>query len=311
MALFAAQVLTAAGGQRAERHALIDFDVVSDFGCLADDDARAVVDKEILADRRARVDVDTRQAVGVLCHDARNQRHAEQKQLVRNTRCQDREKPGIGADDFVLVVRRGVAVIRRLDIRFDVLPDLRDPVEERKGDFLGRPDDRRVVHSLILGRVFQHDSGLLFEVVDDILQQDRDIVPHGVGAVIAVAVITGINDDLELFENVDDDALVGIFKHLDFVYRSSLSVVVRQLFHEIIDLILNVVSHPPHLFLIFPIYLLGIYYHMVHQLSIGIWSRQNCTLYFFGICVFIPVQFSVTMRVSSGKEPKRDENHFQ
>jgi hypothetical protein len=44
----------------AERHALIDGDVVADLGGLADD-GEAMVDEEVAADLRARMNVDRRQ----------------------------------------------------------------------------------------------------------------------------------------------------------------------------------------------------------------------------------------------------------
>ena len=125
VALFAAQVLTASGRERAERHSLIDLDVVADHGCFTDHDARAVVDEKIFSDCRTRVDVDSRQAVGMLRHDARDQRHAEQKQLVGDARGENRVQARIGADDFVLVIGGGVAVIECLNICLDILADLR------------------------------------------------------------------------------------------------------------------------------------------------------------------------------------------
>ena len=54
--------VTVARTERAERHALIELDVVADDRRLADDDAGAVVDEEVFADLGAGVDVDTGRA---------------------------------------------------------------------------------------------------------------------------------------------------------------------------------------------------------------------------------------------------------
>ena len=195
VAFFAAQVLTAAGGERAERHALIDLDVVADHGRFTDNDARAVVNEEVLTDRRARVDVDTGQAVGVLRHDARYQRNAEQKQLVGDSRGKDCVQARIGANDLVLVIGGGVAFIERLNFGFDVFAYLRYFIKEVKGDPLGHLRDRFLIRVAVLGRVFQHDRRLLDEVVDDILYQNGNVIFDRIGAVVAVAVIARVDYD--------------------------------------------------------------------------------------------------------------------
>ena len=52
------QQLTAAGGKRSQRDALIDLRVLADLRGLADHDARAVVDEEVFSQLRAGMDVD-------------------------------------------------------------------------------------------------------------------------------------------------------------------------------------------------------------------------------------------------------------
>ena len=67
MALLPAdQIAVAVGGEaeRPERHALIELDAVADLARLADHDARAVVDEEVLADLRAGMDVDPGARIG-------------------------------------------------------------------------------------------------------------------------------------------------------------------------------------------------------------------------------------------------------
>ena len=235
MALGVLQLLTASGGERAQRHALIDLHVVADHGRFTNDDAGAVVDEEILADRGTRMDIDARDAVGVFGHDARDQRNAELKQLMRDTAGKDGIQSRIGTDDLVLVVRRGIAVIGRLDIGFDILPDPRDRFEKRKGDPLCRLSDRITVGVFINGRVPQDDRGLLDQVVDDVLQQDGDIVADGISPVVPVSVIARIDDDLDLFQNVDHDILVGVFEHFDLIDRSAPAVILHQAVSQRVD----------------------------------------------------------------------------
>lgn len=54
MALHASQTLTTAGGKRAQRDALVQLHMVTDGSGLADDDASAVIDEEVLADMSSR-----------------------------------------------------------------------------------------------------------------------------------------------------------------------------------------------------------------------------------------------------------------
>ena len=57
----------------AQGYALIQLHMMSDVAGLADYHAGTMVDEEIVADVRARVDVDTRQLMSVLCHHTGDQ----------------------------------------------------------------------------------------------------------------------------------------------------------------------------------------------------------------------------------------------
>ena len=78
----------------AQRHVLIERDVVADFGRLADDHAHAVIDEQSLADGRAGVDLDAGLFAGALRHNARQQLHVVLPQPVRAPVPPDRQKPG-------------------------------------------------------------------------------------------------------------------------------------------------------------------------------------------------------------------------
>ena len=120
--------------ERAERDALVELHVVADHARLADDDARAVVDEEPLADRRAGVDVDARLRVGELGHDARDDRHLQPIELVRQPVDRHGVEPRIGHHDLHRARRRRVALIGGLHVRLDEALHLRQPREERADD---------------------------------------------------------------------------------------------------------------------------------------------------------------------------------
>ena len=71
VALAGERIVPRTRGERAERHTLIELDVVADVRRLADDDAGAVVNEEVRADLRAGVDVDAGVAVGCLLYTSR------------------------------------------------------------------------------------------------------------------------------------------------------------------------------------------------------------------------------------------------
>ena len=110
MSFFAGKLLAAAGRKRAEGHALIDLYIVSDDGCFSDDDAGSVVDKEVFADYRAGVDVNSGHAVGVFCHDPWNKGNVLLVKLMGDAVNIGSKKTGIGENDFFFTFCRGVSV---------------------------------------------------------------------------------------------------------------------------------------------------------------------------------------------------------
>ena len=77
------QRLTAPRGERAQGDTLVDLHVVANDAGLANHDASPVIDEERLAHRGAGVDVDAGSTVCELAHDARDERHLANVQLVR------------------------------------------------------------------------------------------------------------------------------------------------------------------------------------------------------------------------------------
>ena len=69
------QLLTALGREGAERHSLIQLHVFTDHGRLTDYDTGSVINKEILADRSTRMNINDALRMRFLRHHTRNQRH--------------------------------------------------------------------------------------------------------------------------------------------------------------------------------------------------------------------------------------------
>ena len=85
MALDSAQFLASSCRKASERHSLIDLDMLTDDRRLTDNDPRAVIDKEILPDRRSGVNIDARNAVSIFRHHAGDHRHMKKFEFVSDT----------------------------------------------------------------------------------------------------------------------------------------------------------------------------------------------------------------------------------
>src|SRR5205085_429416 len=101
---------------RAERDALIEFDVRADLGRAADDDARAVIDEEARTDLCAGMYVYAGAVVRVLGHDARHERHTQTVEFVREPVSGNGVETGIAEDDLVEAARGRVAIVSRLHV---------------------------------------------------------------------------------------------------------------------------------------------------------------------------------------------------
>src|SRR5690554_1146325 len=113
-------------GERAERDALVELHIIAEDGRLADDDARAVIDEEALADHGARVDIDPRLSVRGLAHDARDERHAEAQELMRDTIGRDGLNAWIAEHHLFDAARRRITCISRKGIAVRKLAEARD-----------------------------------------------------------------------------------------------------------------------------------------------------------------------------------------
>ncbi|MDT4955045.1 MAG: hypothetical protein QOJ02_3183 [Acidobacteriota bacterium] len=119
--------------ERAERDALVDFDIVADDGCAADDYSRAVIYKEARADLRARMNVYPCAVMRVLGHDAWYQGHAHRVQLVREAIDHHGVDARIAEDDLVQAGRRRVALVSSLNVSRQQLAQARQLGQESCG----------------------------------------------------------------------------------------------------------------------------------------------------------------------------------
>src|SRR3546814_19240390 len=94
----------------AERDALIDRDIVADLGGLADHDAETMIDEEVPADLRARMDVDRGQETRQVIDEAREEEQPRLEQPVRDAVHTDREQPRIKQERKSVVSGKGWSV---------------------------------------------------------------------------------------------------------------------------------------------------------------------------------------------------------
>ena len=110
MAFYAAQHLALARGEGAQGNALIQLAMRANDGCFANDHARCMVNKKVLANGCARRNVNARYAVCVLAHQARNQRHVLLVQHMSNAVYENGEESGVAQHNFLATAGSGVAI---------------------------------------------------------------------------------------------------------------------------------------------------------------------------------------------------------
>ena len=116
MALDAGKLLPAPCGKRAQRDALIQFDIVANDRRFPDDNTCSVVNEKIFSDDRAGVDIDPRLAMCVFRHDPRDERNTFKIQDMGDPIYKNRKQAGIGYDDFRFAFGCGVPVVSRIHV---------------------------------------------------------------------------------------------------------------------------------------------------------------------------------------------------
>jgi hypothetical protein len=102
----------------AERHPLVEGDPLADLGCLADHNAGAVVDEELAADLRRRVDLDAGDRPGQVREHARRNRHPRLEQRVGKPVREQGLNPGPAQQDLQRrdSLRRRIAIAGGRDV---------------------------------------------------------------------------------------------------------------------------------------------------------------------------------------------------
>lgn len=169
----------------AEGDTLVELDITPDDTCLANDDTRTVVNREILTDVGTGVDVDTCLGVSKLGHEARDEGHAHETELVSDTIVGEATDDGVAGDDLCMTVRRRVTVVSRYDIGSEDTTDLRQTADELARDVvrLHRQVTVGNVHRIIIiiGDMAETQTGkhLVAEQVIHSLDVDADLVLDG------------------------------------------------------------------------------------------------------------------------------------
>ena len=112
---------------------LIESDVIANDRGLTDDDTRAVVDGEILADLSTWMDVDTCLGVGQLGDDTRDDGHLQLMQSMGDAVVGHRVHDGIAEDDLAVVPGGRIGVEHGLHVGIEQTLDLRQRVDELAG----------------------------------------------------------------------------------------------------------------------------------------------------------------------------------
>ena len=216
MAFHAAdKVSVGVGGkaQRAQGDALVQLHMIANLARFADHDARAMVDEEVVADRRAGMDVDSRFLVCPLGHHAWNERHAQPMQFVRQAVDRYGPESRIAENHFVQALARRVAVIRRLDIRRQQPAQVGDPLEEvdRHRLALGFEVGFLIARIGILDHavlVPQRASDLCRELIVQTVNQVAHVVRDVARMQTLSTAVSGINDLFQIFQAGHDHLIL-------------------------------------------------------------------------------------------------------
>ncbi len=226
--------MTAAGCQRTQCYALIDFHMTSDNRCLTDDDSGAVVNEEIVADGRTGVDVNAGCAVGMLCHHPGEHGYIHFIQHMCQPVNRNGEQTGVAEDDFICAVGGRVTVVKCFHICLAQGAYGWDLAEEGKADFL------RAAFRFCLLHVFAKDQrDLLIQIVHDILNEHGEIVSGVVHPVAFVPGGPGIHNPDQLIDNIDYGFLIRVDEGVELVNLSAVTVIVQNTVYDSLNLLFN------------------------------------------------------------------------
>ena len=229
----APEALAAPGGQSAQGHALVDLDPGADHAGLADDDAGAVVDEEMVADGGAGVDIDARFAVGMLAHDPGEHGHLQQIQLMGQPVDGHGEEARVAEYDLVGREGRRVTVEEGGQVRLGHGPDGGDPLQEGQHGLLG-----------LQGRPIpqggpEDQLRLLGQVEGHVLDQHGQVVTGIIDPAVPVPGAAGVDDPQQLVGQVHDHIPVRLSGGVQPVDVPAQRIVLQDAVHDRADLLFD------------------------------------------------------------------------
>ena len=179
---------------RPQRNTLVQLDVVAYDACRAYYNARAVVDGEMVAYLRRRMNVYPGLRMGHFCYDSRNERHAEFYQLVGYAVVHESLYHGVARYNLALALGGGVAVVCRLDVGCQHGAYLRQALNEPCRQLFGlRPAVKRYACGLRVLGVHEAQPGhnLVGKNLVHALHVYSDMVIQRINVYRGLAVETG------------------------------------------------------------------------------------------------------------------------
>ena len=190
----------------AEGHALVELHVLADVARLADDDAGAVIDEEIAADRGAGVNVDAGAAMSPLAHHAGNERDADLVQQVSEAIDGDRFETGVAKNDFRRRFAGGVAVVGGLNVGGEDFAQLWKLIEELQR--LRLAEGFEILGGVAVARgagvVPQRAADLRRQAIVETIDQVADVVADVAVVEPLAAAIAGEHDLVQFVDRGDD-----------------------------------------------------------------------------------------------------------
>lgn len=191
--LFAGEALAPACRKSTESDTLVNLHVLAYHGGFANDDACAMIDKEVLADGCARMDIDARFGMGVFGHETRENGYMQKVKLVGDAVNRCRHKAWVGEDNFVEAAGSRVAIVGGVQVGFKAFANQWNLGEKLLADTVAFNLALVGAHGAAELAVIESNGHLLVEVVKGVLDNDRKAVLGVVNLVGAVPEMPRIN----------------------------------------------------------------------------------------------------------------------
>ena len=181
--------------------------------------------------------------MGVLRHDAGDDRDVQLIELVGEAIYGNSIETGVADDDGVRTLRSGVAVEQGVDVCVEVLPDAGKGLEELHGHFLGALLDDGVALIGVLFVELEREGDLLTQAVCDIFRDRRDGGADVVSLIGPVDMVTGVEDAQQLVDDLDDGIGAGDAVHVEVVDDTAVVIVGHDVVYDLDDALFDEVFH--------------------------------------------------------------------